>query len=94
VTLSGCHSNRSRGGSRRFPAGLDPLRPRLDVQVLDEEGRTVDVLAVQPDADGNGCRPAEDLSSGRRQVQVRFGIAVTVRPAWAERRRSQVETGK
>ena len=32
-------------------AGLDLSRQRLDVHVLDEEGRTVDVLAVHPDAD-------------------------------------------
>jgi hypothetical protein len=33
-------------------AGLDLSRQRLDVHVLDEEGRTVEVLAVHPDADG------------------------------------------
>jgi transposase len=32
-------------------AGLDLSRQRLDVHVLDEEGRTVDVTAVHPDAD-------------------------------------------
>ncbi len=32
-------------------AGLDLSRQKLDVHVLDEEGRTVDVLAVRPDAD-------------------------------------------
>jgi hypothetical protein len=32
-------------------AGLDLSRQRLDVHVLDEEGRTVEVLAVHPDAD-------------------------------------------
>ena len=31
--------------------GLDLSRQRLDVHVLDEEGRTVDVLAVHPGAD-------------------------------------------
>ena len=31
-------------------AGLDLSRQRLDVHVLDEEGRTVEVLAVHPDA--------------------------------------------
>jgi hypothetical protein len=31
--------------------GLDLWRQRLDVHVLDEEGRTVEVLAVHPDAD-------------------------------------------
>jgi transposase len=32
-------------------AGLDLSRQRLDVHILDEEGRTVDVIAVRPDAD-------------------------------------------
>jgi transposase len=32
-------------------AGLDLSRQRLDVDVLDEEGRTVEVMAVHPDAD-------------------------------------------
>jgi N-acyl-D-aspartate/D-glutamate deacylase len=32
-------------------AGLDLSRQRLDVHVLDEEGRTVEVSAVRPDAD-------------------------------------------
>jgi transposase len=32
-------------------AGLDLSRKRLDVHVLDEEGRTVEVTAVRPDAD-------------------------------------------
>lgn len=32
-------------------AGLDLARQRLDVHVLDEEGRTVEVTAVHPDAD-------------------------------------------
>jgi len=32
-------------------AGLDLSRQRLDVHVLDEEGTTVDVTAVRPDAD-------------------------------------------
>jgi len=32
-------------------AGLDLSRQRLDVHVLDEEGRTVEVMAVHPDAD-------------------------------------------
>jgi hypothetical protein len=32
-------------------AGLDLSRQRLDVHVLDEEGRTVEVTAVRPDAD-------------------------------------------
>ena len=32
-------------------AGLDLSRQKLDVHVLDEEGRTVEVVAVRPDAD-------------------------------------------
>ena len=32
-------------------AGLDLSRKRLDVHVLDEEGTTVEVMAVRPDAD-------------------------------------------
>ena len=32
-------------------AGLDLSRQRLDVHVLDEEGQTVEVTAVHPDAD-------------------------------------------
>src|SRR5271157_5721574 len=32
-------------------AGLDLSRQRLDVHVLDEEGRTIEVTAVHPDAD-------------------------------------------
>ena len=32
-------------------AGLDLSRQRLDVHVLDEEGRTVEVTAVRPDGD-------------------------------------------
>lgn len=32
-------------------AGLDLSRQRLDVHVLDDEGRTVEVIAVRPDAD-------------------------------------------
>ena len=32
-------------------AGLDLSRQRLDVHVLDEEGSTVEVTAVRPDAD-------------------------------------------
>ncbi len=32
-------------------AGLDLSRQRFDVHVLDEEGRTIEVTAVRPDAD-------------------------------------------
>jgi hypothetical protein len=33
-------------------AGLDLSRKRLDVHILDEDGRTVEVTAVSPDAPG------------------------------------------
>src|SRR5450756_2885215 len=33
-------------------AGLDLSRKRLDVHILDEDGRTVEVTAVSPDAAG------------------------------------------
>lgn len=39
-------------------AGLDLSRQRLDVHVLDEEGPTVDVTAVRPDADALGTLAA------------------------------------
>jgi hypothetical protein len=32
-------------------AGLDLSRQRLDVHLLDEQGRTVEVTAIHPDAD-------------------------------------------
>ncbi len=32
-------------------AGLDLSRQRLDVHLLDEDGRTIEVTAVRPDAD-------------------------------------------
>jgi len=35
-------------------AGLDLSRQRLDVHLLDEDGRTVEVTAVRPDADAPG----------------------------------------
>lgn len=50
-------------------AGLDLSRQRLDVHVLDEEGRTVEVTAVHPDRrhppDVRGLRPAAQ-SRGER----------------------------
>jgi hypothetical protein len=51
VTKLGCLSNQHREAPRMLYAGLDLSRQRLDVHVLDEEGRTVEVMAVHPDAD-------------------------------------------
>ena len=45
-------------------AGLDLSRERLDVHVLDEEGRTVDVTAVRPDADALRTLAARVLRHG------------------------------
>jgi hypothetical protein len=39
------------GRQEMLYAGLDLSRQRLDVHLLDEEGETVDVTAVRPDAD-------------------------------------------
>ena len=50
-------------------AGLDLSRQRLDVHVLDEDGRTVEVTAVRPDADalrtlaGHVLRHGQDVSA-------------------------------
>ncbi len=49
-------------------AGLDLSRQRLDVHPLDEDGRTVEVTAVRPDADAlrggdGGHRPGADPTS-------------------------------
>jgi hypothetical protein len=55
-------------------AGLDLSRQRLDVHVLDEEGRTVEVLAVHPDADAlrtlANCilRYGQEVSARRDQI--------------------------
>ena len=46
-------------------AGLDLSRQRLDVHVLDEEGRTVEVLAVHPDADALGTLAHRVLRHGQ-----------------------------
>jgi hypothetical protein len=40
--------------------GLDLSRQRLDVHVLDQEGRTVEVLAVHPDADALRTSPVRE----------------------------------
>ena len=52
-------------------AGLDLSRQRLDVHVLDEDGRTVEVTAVRPDADAlrtlvAGHRPPRPAGRARR----------------------------
>jgi len=46
-------------------AGLDLSRQRLDVHVLDEEGRTVEVMAVHPDADALRTLAAHVLRHGQ-----------------------------
>src|ERR1035437_4151950 len=66
-------------------AGLDLSRQRLDVHVLDEDGRTVEALAVHPDADalrtlanrvlrhGQGGRAAIESMTGSRLVHDPLG---------------------
>ena len=46
-------------------AGLDLSRQRLDVHVLDEEGRTVEVTAVHPDADALRTLAVRILAHGQ-----------------------------
>ena len=46
-------------------AGLDLSRQRLDVHVLDEDGRTVEVTAVRPDADALRTLAAHVLRRGQ-----------------------------
>ena len=46
-------------------AGLDLSRQRLDVHVLDEEGRTVEVTVVRPDADALRTLAARFLAHGQ-----------------------------
>ena len=46
-------------------AGLDLSRQRLDVHVLDEEGRTLEVMAVHPDADALRTLAAHVLRHGQ-----------------------------
>src|SRR5450759_2852575 len=77
-------------------AGLDLSRQRLDVHVLDEDGRTVEVLAVHPDADalrtlanrvlrhGQGVSAAIESMTGSRFVHdtlERFGWDVMIADA-------------
>ena len=45
-------------------AGLDLSRQRLDVHVLDQEGRTVDVTAIRPDSDALRTLAARELRHG------------------------------
>src|SRR5213078_1961764 len=47
----GSRRNHTTEAQDMLYAGLDLSRQRLDVHVLDEEGRTVEVTAVRPDAD-------------------------------------------
>src|SRR5450759_3434976 len=47
----GSRPNQTPGGPAMLYAGLDRSRQRLDVHVLDEAGRTVEMTAVRPDAD-------------------------------------------
>jgi hypothetical protein len=51
--------------SRVSSAGLDLSRQRLDVHVLDEEGRTLEVTAVHPDADALRTLAAHVLLQGQ-----------------------------
>ena len=46
-------------------AGLDLSRRRLDVHVLDEDGRTIEVTAVRPDADALRTLAAHVLRHGQ-----------------------------
>ena len=48
-------------------AGLDLSRQRLDVHVLDEDGRTVEVTAVRPDADALRTLVARDRRGTARR---------------------------
>src|SRR5450756_1190512 len=48
----GLSSQPAPGGPRMLYAGLDLSRQRLDVHVLDEEGRTVEVTTATPDVFG------------------------------------------
>jgi len=47
----GLFGNEHQEAQEMLYAGLDLSRQRLDGQVVDEEGRTVAVTAVRPDAD-------------------------------------------
>ena len=51
-------------------AGLDLSRRRLDVHVLDEDGQTVEVMAVRPDADALRTLAAHVLRHGQEVMAV------------------------
>ena len=51
MTTLGCLRNQHQEAQEMSYAGLDLSRKRLDVHVLDEEGTSVEVTAVRPDAD-------------------------------------------
>src|SRR4029077_6716248 len=53
------------GGPDMLYAGLDLSRQRLDVHVLDEAGRSVEVTAVRPDADALRTLAARVLRHGQ-----------------------------
>jgi transposase len=50
--MSGCQRNQHQEAHEMLYVGLDLSRQRLDVRVLDEAGRTVELTAVHPDTDG------------------------------------------
>ena len=51
-------------------AGLDLSRQRLDVRILDEDGHTVEVMAVRPDADALHTLAAHVLRHGQEVTAV------------------------
>jgi hypothetical protein len=57
--------NQHQEAQEMLYAGLDLSRQRLDVHVLDEEGTTVEVLAVSPDADALRTLAAHILRHGQ-----------------------------
>ena len=61
---------------RRCYAGLDLSRQRLDVHVLDEDGRTIEVTAVRPDVDALRTLAAHVLRQGQ-EVSATGGDTLT-----------------
>jgi transposase len=57
-------------------AGLDLSRQRLDVHVLDEDGRTIEVTAVRPDVDALRTLAAHVLRQGQ-EVRATGGDTLT-----------------
>ena len=51
-------------------AGSDRSRQRLDVHLLDEEGRTVEVMAVRPDADALRTLASHAFRHGQEMTAV------------------------